>query len=52
MTEKIPPLGTPVRLVFKPKLKDKGEGGVRKVEGKAKGAKRGAEDRRENEVIL
>jgi hypothetical protein len=39
MTEKIPPLGTPVRLVFKPKLKDKdkGEGGVRKGEGKAKG---------------
>jgi hypothetical protein len=38
-TERIPPLGTPVRLVFKPKLKDKdkGEEGVRKGEGNAKG---------------
>ena len=37
-TEKIPPLGAPVRLVFKPKLKPKGEGGVPKREGKAAGA--------------
>ncbi len=42
LTEKIPPLGTPVRLVFKPKLKEKGEAnkkgedGVRKGEGKQK----------------
>jgi hypothetical protein len=36
-TEKIPPLGEPVRLVFKPKLKPKGEGGVPKAEGKAAG---------------
>jgi hypothetical protein len=36
LTEKIPPLGTPVRLVFKPKLKDKGEDGKGKAEGKAK----------------
>jgi hypothetical protein len=35
-TEKIPPLGTPVRLVFKPKLNAKGEGGRPKGEGKAK----------------
>lgn len=41
MTKKIPPLGAPVQMVFKPKLKKqgaaapKGEGGVRKVEGKA-----------------
>lgn len=40
-TEKIPPLGAPVRLVFKPKLKGegdiKGEGGRARAEGKAKG---------------
>jgi hypothetical protein len=30
--EKIPALGTPVRLVFKPKLEKKGEGGARKGE--------------------
>jgi hypothetical protein len=39
-TEKIPPLSTPVRLVFKPKLKEKaaekGKGEVPKVEGKGK----------------
>lgn len=39
-TEKIPPLGAPVRLIFKPKLKEQGEkkaeGGVPKAEGKAK----------------
>jgi hypothetical protein len=35
-TEKIPPLGTPVRLVFKPKLNAKGEGGKGKADGKAK----------------
>jgi hypothetical protein len=36
-TERIPPLGAPVRMVFKPKLKaekeKKGEGGVPKAEG-------------------
>jgi hypothetical protein len=39
-TKKIPPLGTPVQLVFKPKLKKqerKAEGGVGKVEGKSNG---------------
>ena len=36
-TEKIPPLGAPVRLVFKPKLTGKAEGGVGKGEGKAEG---------------
>lgn len=35
-TEKIPPLGAPVRLVFRPKLK--AEAGVGKAEGKARGA--------------
>jgi hypothetical protein len=42
-TEKIPPLGAPVQLIFKPKLVAKGqggrtkaEGGVRKGEGKTK----------------
>jgi hypothetical protein len=39
-TEKIPPLGAPVRLIFKPKLEEqseaKVEGGVGKAEGKAK----------------
>lgn len=39
-TEKIPPLGAPVRLIFKPKLKEQGktkaEGGRGKAEGKAK----------------
>jgi len=35
-TEKIPPIGTPVRLVFKPKFDKKADGGARKNEGKAK----------------
>lgn len=34
-TEKIPPLDTPVRLVFKPKLEKKAEGGGGKAEGAA-----------------
>jgi hypothetical protein len=33
-TERIPPLGTPVRLVLKPILKKKAEGGEGKAEGK------------------
>lgn len=41
-TEKIPPLGAPVRLIFKPKLKEPGkakaEGGVGKVEGETRKA--------------
>jgi hypothetical protein len=36
LTEKIPPLGAPVRLIFKPKLKTKAEGGRGRAEGKAK----------------
>jgi hypothetical protein len=36
ITEKIPPIGTPVRLVFRPKLESKGEGGRGKGEGKTK----------------
>jgi hypothetical protein len=51
--ERIPPLGAPVRLVFKPKLKErstekKGEGGVPQGEGsarKAAGANLKAEDK-------
>jgi hypothetical protein len=39
-TERIPPLGAPVRLIFKPKLKEQGkskvEGGVGKAEGRTK----------------
>ena len=34
-TERIPPLGTPVRLVLKPVLKEKAEGGRGKAEGKS-----------------
>ena len=35
-TEKIPPLDTPVRLVFKPKAEKKAEGGGGKAEGEQK----------------
>jgi hypothetical protein len=47
MTKKIPPLGAPVQLVFKPKLKEPGaggkvEGGGGKAEGKASADKNSA----------
>ena len=41
-TEKIPPLGAPVQLIFKPKLEKKVEGGGRKGEGAAKKAESGS----------
>jgi len=44
-TERIPPVGTPVRLVFKPRIEKKTEGGGGKSEGKAKNIDSGAETR-------